>query len=284
MRECLWALHALKRWRTNTSIYQIFLNISTLISAYIYQKGLGVRLQQGSPGKEVQGPGYGQVHNTPRMGLQYRVCGEWGWIGVMETQEGGSRVGPEVWRWHGVIVITLIDLSTSWTLMTTTVHNFRLSSQLNLLSLQFNIECIIQDDMIMPNHNTYPDGLGSKPSYAAILAIDPSSSEVKCWNSNSMGARGYVKGGLELAPMGPFNVEQGGVNSGPDSRRVPEWVQTDRPGFSLCTVPLESSSPGFQDGEVGGMNERRSRGILDRGWWRGLTARGGVRAGNINGT
>ena len=29
-----------------------------------------------------------------------------------------------------------------------------------------------------------------------------------------MGARGYVKEGLELTPMGPFNIEQGGVNSG----------------------------------------------------------------------
>ena len=33
---------------------------------------------------------------------------------------------------------------------------------------------------------------------------------VKCWNSNSMGARGYIKKGLELAPMGSFNIEQGG--------------------------------------------------------------------------
>ena len=33
---------------------------------------------------------------------------------------------------------------------------------------------------------------------------------VKCWNSNSTGARGYVKEGWELAPMGSFDVEQGG--------------------------------------------------------------------------
>ena len=33
---------------------------------------------------------------------------------------------------------------------------------------------------------------------------------VKCWDSNSMGVRGYVKEGWELAPMGSFNVEQGG--------------------------------------------------------------------------
>ena len=30
---------------------------------------------------------------------------------------------------------------------------------------------------------------------------------VKCWNSNSMGTRGYVKEGLELALMGSFDVE-----------------------------------------------------------------------------
>ena len=33
---------------------------------------------------------------------------------------------------------------------------------------------------------------------------------VKCWDSNSMGMRGYVKEGLELAPISSFDVEQGG--------------------------------------------------------------------------
>ena len=70
-------------------------------------------------------------------------------------------------------------------------------------------------------------------------------SAVKCWNSNSMGARGYVKEGLELTPMGSFDVEQEGVNSGPDSHGVPEWMWTDGPGFSLCATPLESSGPRF---------------------------------------
>ena len=46
--------------------------------------------------------------------------------------------------------------------------------------------------------------------------------------------------------MSSFNIEQGGINSGPDSHGVPEWVQTDGPGFSLCAAPLESSGPGFQ--------------------------------------
>ena len=41
--------------------------------------------------------------------------------------------------------------------------------------------------------------------------------------------------------MGSFDVEQGGVNSGPDSCGVLEWVWTDGPGFSLCAAPLELS-------------------------------------------
>ena len=46
-----------------------------------------------------------------------------------------------------------------------------------LLFLQFNSRCIVQDDVVMPNHDTYPDGLVLKPSYAAILAVDLSSSD-----------------------------------------------------------------------------------------------------------
>ena len=60
-----------------------------------------------------------------------------------------------------------------------------------------------------------------------------------------MGVRGYIKEGLELTPMGPFDVEQGGVNSGPDSCGVLEWMQTDGPDFSLCAASLELSGPGF---------------------------------------
>ena len=63
-----------------------------------------------------------------------------------------------------------------------------------------------------------------------------------------MGARGYVKEGLELTLMSSFDVEQGGVNSGPDSHGVLEWMRADGPGFSLCAVPLELSGPGFQSG------------------------------------
>ena len=57
--------------------------------------------------------------------------------------------------------------------------------------------------------------------------------------------RGNVKEGWKLTPMSSFNVEQGGVNSGPGGCGVPEWVRTDGPGFSLCAVPLELSGPGF---------------------------------------
>ena len=54
-------------------------------------------------------------------------------------------------------------------------------------------------------------------------------------------------------------LDKGGVNSGPDSYRVPDGVWTDGPGFSLCAAPLELSGPGFQDGGVDGMNVQRSR-------------------------
>ena len=98
-----------------------------------------------------------------------------------------------------------------------------------------------------------------------------------------MGARGNVKEGWELTLTSSFDVEQGGVNSGPDSRGVPEWVRTDGPGFSLCAVPLESSGPGFRSGGQGWVNEQRSGDVLDWRWQRGLIARGGVKACNING-
>ena len=40
-------------------------------------------------------------------------------------------------------------------------------------------------------------------------------------------------------------LSKGGVNSGPGSRGVLKWVQTDGPGFSLCAAPLELSGPEF---------------------------------------
>ena len=108
-------------------------------------------------------------------------------------------------------------------------------------------------------------------------------SPVKCWNSNSMGTRGYIKEGLELTPMSSFNVEQGCINSRPDSCGVPKWVWTDGPGFSLCAAPLESLGPVFQDERGDRTNKRRSGGIPDWRWQRELTVRGGVRIDNING-
>ena len=53
-------------------------------------------------------------------------------------------------------------------------------------------------------------------------------------------------------------LNKGGDNSRPDSHGITEGVWTDRPGFSLCAAPLESSGPGFQDGRVDGMNQWRS--------------------------
>ena len=61
---------------------------------------------------------------------------------------------------------------------------------------------------------------------------------------------------------------KGGVNSGLDSYGVPGSVRTDRPGFSLCTVPLELLGPVFQDERGDGMNEWRS-GVYQTGVGRG---------------
>ena len=98
------------------------------------------------------------------------------------------------------------------------------------------------------------------------------------------GRGGNVKEGLELTPMTSFNVEQGVINSGPDSRRVPEWVRTDGPSFSLCAAPLESSGTGFQsEGQRSGEQAEVWRCTSQR-WQKRLVARGGVRIGNINAT
>ena len=40
-------------------------------------------------------------------------------------------------------------------------------------------------------------------------------------------------------------LSKGDVNSGPGGHGL-ELVWTDGPGFSLCTAPLKSSSPGFR--------------------------------------
>ena len=59
------------------------------------------------------------------------------------------------------------------------------------------------------------------------------------------GVRGYVKERMELTPIGSFDVEQGGVNSGPGSHGILDGMRTDGPGFSLYAAPLELSGPGF---------------------------------------
>ena len=54
---------------------------------------------------------------------------------------------------------------------------------------------------------------------------------------------------------------------------------------SACVLhPLNCLVLDFKVGVEGQMNERRSRGILDRRWQRGLAVRGGIGACNINGT
>ena len=96
------------------------------------------------------------------------------------------------------------------------------------------------------------------------------------------GARGYVKEGLDLTPMGSFDVSKGGINSGPGSYRIPEGVCIDGPGFSLCAAPLESSSPGFQDGRVEGCTSG-GLGYTGPEMEERITARGGLKADGING-
>ena len=58
-------------------------------------------------------------------------------------------------------------------------------------------------------------------------------------------------------------------------------MQTDGPGFSLCAAPLESSGLEFH-GVDQRSGEWRSGGVLDQRRQRGLGARGGVKACNIN--
>ena len=73
-------------------------------------------------------------------------------------------------------------------------------------------------------------------------------------------------------------LDKGGINSRPNSYRVPDRVQTDGRGFSLCAAPLESFGPGFQDGR----NERRS-GVYWTGVSEGVIVSGGVEVDSING-
>ena len=69
----------------------------------------------------------------------------------------------------------------------------------------------------------------------------------------------------------------------PGSHGIPEGVQTDRPGFSLCAAPLESTGPGFRGRRVDRMTEQRSGVYRTRDGGEDLTARGGVKVDNING-
>ena len=54
----------------------------------------------------------------------------------------------------------------------------------------------------------------------------------------------------KLVPRDSFDIRQGCANSGPGRLGVPEVVQTDGPGFSLCAAPLELSGPVFRSDTV----------------------------------
>ena len=99
-----------------------------------------------------------------------------------------------------------------------------------------------------------------------------------------MGMRGDAKEGLELTLMSSFNVSNGASTL--DLIVVEFWNgcrQTDL--ASACVLcPLNHLVLDFEVGVDSQMNEWRSGGIPDWRWWRGLTVRGGVRTGNINGT
>ena len=53
-------------------------------------------------------------------------------------------------------------------------------------------------------------GLGEQVEVRGYTGPEMLERNVKCWNSNSMGVRGYVKERLELTPMGSFDIEQRG--------------------------------------------------------------------------
>ena len=64
--------------------------------------------------------------------------------------------------------------------------------------------------------------------------------------------RGYVKERLELTPMGSFNVEQGGIKSGPGSHGIPEGVQTDDLASACVLCPLNHPVLDFEMGGLAG--------------------------------
>ena len=70
--------------------------------------------------------------------------------------------------------------------------------------------------------------------------------------------------------MGSFDVEQGGVNSGPGGCGVLELMRTEGPGFSYVLRPLNHLVLDFVAWSRGWMNEWRSGCVLDWSCWRGL--------------
>ena len=58
---------------------------------------------------------------------------------------------------------------------------------------------------------------------------------------------------------------EGCANSGPGRLGVPEMTWTDGPGFSLCTVLLESSDPVFRSDAIRTTEEERKSRVFQTG-------------------
>ena len=70
---------------------------------------------------------------------------------------------------------------------------------------------------------------------------------------------GHVKEGwVNYSQWVPSMLYEGYADSRPGSLRVLEMMWMDRPGFSLCAAPLESSGPGFQGVWQDGRGRSRS--------------------------
>ena len=81
---------------------------------------------------------------------------------------------------------------------------------------------------------------------------------VKCWDSNSIGDEGGRQGGIGVNSNGFLRCRARGASTSDLVVMEFRMVRTDRPGFRLCAVPLESFGPVFHDKRGDGMNERRS--------------------------
>ena len=71
---------------------------------------------------------------------------------------------------------------------------------------------------------------------------------------------------------------EGCTNSGPGGLGVPELMQTDGPGFSLCAAPLELLGPGFRGSTAEWQRKEQKSGVFQtRERRRRLRGQGGTR-------